>query len=74
LAAGAIAGVDEVAGAVLAEAAGIVATTYLTACVSCLGTVAIDELRGLFASNEVPDSIAAKLSDQGFDLTATAVA
>src|SRR5438045_1101685 len=49
LAAGAIVGVDKAALAVLGEAAQVAAALYLGACIGCMGSVARDELKRLFA-------------------------
>ena len=74
LSAGAVAGVDETALAVLGEVAQEAAELYLAACTGCLGSVAIGELRGLFASNDLPDFMTQQLQNQGVDLSSQAVA
>ena len=74
LAAGAIVGVDEAALTVLGEVAQVAAALYLLECTSCLGSVAIGELRGLFASNDVPDFMVEQLKSQGVELSNEAVA
>jgi len=70
-AAGTIALGPEVGG-FLAEAAGqigqAVVLVYLTACIACLGNVAIDRIRDLFAAGQVPDFIVAELKGKGYDL------
>jgi hypothetical protein len=73
LAAGALVGIDEAALAVLGEVAQVAAALYLLACTACLGSVAIDKLRGLFASNELPGFLVAQLESQGVELSNQAV-
>lgn len=69
LALGAFVGIDEAALAVLGEVAQVAAALYISMCLGCLGSVALDELKGLFASNELPDFVVAELNNQGIDLT-----
>jgi hypothetical protein len=73
LAVGAIVGVDEAALTVLGEVAQVVAALYLLECTTCLGSAAISELRGLFASNDLPDFMVEQLKSQGVDLSSQAV-
>jgi hypothetical protein len=68
LVAGAFLGVDEAALAVLGEAAAIVLVAYLAACVGCMGSVAIDDLRRLFAQGDLPDFVVAQLEEEGLEL------
>lgn len=68
LAAGAVTGVDEAVLMVLEEAAQIAVAVYIGACIGCIASVAIDDLRGLFASNEIAGFVVAELSNQGIDL------
>ena len=65
LAAGAITGIDE---EILGAVAQVVVVVYISACIACITSVAIDDLRGLFASNEIPDFVVAELNNQGIDL------
>lgn len=74
LAAGALVGVDEAALAVLGEVAQVAVLFYISACVGCIASVALDDLKGLFASNEVPDFAVAELENQGVDLQGEAIA
>jgi hypothetical protein len=71
LAAGALTGVDEGVLAVLGEVATVAAGVYLSACTACLGSTAYDSLKGLFASNALPDFVVAQLRSQGVDLGGT---
>ncbi|SIT43293.1 conserved hypothetical protein [Paraburkholderia ribeironis] len=71
LAAGAVVGVDEGVLATLGEVATVAVGVYISACVACLGSVAFDDLKGLFASNAVPDFVVAQLNSQGVDLGGT---
>lgn len=68
LATGAIIGIDEAVLMVLEEVAQIAVAIYIGACIGCIASVAIDDLRGLFASNEIPDFVVAELNNQGIDL------
>ncbi|EEA01123.1 hypothetical protein BH160DRAFT_3557 [Burkholderia sp. H160] len=74
LAAGAVTGVDEAILATLGEVATVAVGVYIGACVACLGSVAFDDLKGLFASNAVPDFVVAQLNSQGVDLGGTVTA
>ncbi|WP_368622166.1 hypothetical protein [Paraburkholderia sp. BR13444] len=74
LAAGAVTGVDEAALATLGEVATVAVGVYIGACVACMGSVAFDDLKGLFASNAVPDFVVAQLNSQGVDLGGTVTA
>ncbi|MCC8400460.1 hypothetical protein LJ655_00895 [Paraburkholderia sp. MMS20-SJTN17] len=71
LAAGAVTGVDEAVLATLGEVAAVAVGVYIGACIACMGSVALDDLKGLFASNEVPDFVVAQLNGQGVDLGGT---
>jgi hypothetical protein len=66
--AGALVGVDEAALAVLSEVAQVAAALYISVCIACLASVALDDLKGLFASNDLPDFVVAELEGQGVDL------
>jgi hypothetical protein len=68
VAAGALVGADEAVLSVLGEVAQVAAILYLTTCVTCLGSVALDDLKGLFAQNQVPNFVVAQLENQGVDL------
>jgi hypothetical protein len=59
---------------VLGEVAQFEAALYISDSLACMGSVAIDDLKALFASNEVPDFAVAELNTQGIDLAAAAVA
>jgi hypothetical protein len=75
LVAGALAGTIG-AGAleVLGEVAAVTVTLYLSACIACMGSVAIDDLKNLFASGQMPDFVVAELESQGIALENNAVA
>ncbi|MVN75601.1 hypothetical protein GO988_04610 [Hymenobacter sp. HMF4947] len=74
LAAGALVGVDEGALAVLGQLGEIAVAAYLSACISCMASVALEDIKSLFANNELPDFVVAELEGQGVDLTNEAVA
>jgi hypothetical protein len=74
LAAGALLGVDEAALAALGEVAEAAAAGYLAACVGCLGSTALEDLRQLFASGELDDFVVAELGERGVELSGDAVA
>ena len=59
---------------VLGQIGQVAVAFYLSACVGCLASVALDELKNLFAGNELPDFVVAQLESQGVDLTTEAVA
>lgn len=63
------AGIDEAALAVLGEVAQVAAAFYIDACISCIVSVALDDLKRLFANNELPNFVVAELDSQGIDLT-----
>ena len=68
LAAGAIVGVDESALAVLGEVAQVAALLYITACIGCLASVALDDLKERFASNDLPAYVVEELNKEGVAL------
>jgi len=68
IAAGAFLGIDETALAVLGKAAKIVFIAYLGACISCMGSVAVDDLKRLFALGKVPKFVVAQLESDGIDI------
>jgi len=68
IALGALAGVDEGALVVLGEVAQVAAALYISACIGCIASVALDDLKNLFAENELPDFVVAELDGQGVDL------
>jgi hypothetical protein len=68
LAAGAFVGADKATLVVLGEAAKAVFLAYVGACIACLGSVAIDDLRNLFAQGKVSDFVVAQLQDDGINL------
>lgn len=68
LALGAAAGIDEAALAVLGEIAEVAVLVYIGACTLCIASVAIDDVKLLFANNELPDFMVAQLENQGVDL------
>jgi hypothetical protein len=74
IALGAFAGVDEGGLAVLGEVAGVAAAVYISASIACIGSVAFDDLKSLFASNDLPEYVVAQLNSQGVDLTAEVIA
>ena len=65
---GAIVGVDEAALAVLGAVAEVAVLTYLSACMSCLGSTAFDELKGLFAAGKLPAFVLSQLDTNGIDV------
>ncbi len=73
IAAGAIVGIDEAALVVLGEAAEVAAAIYISACIACIASVAIDDLKEFFANNELPDFVVAELDSQGVDLAGEAI-
>jgi hypothetical protein len=74
IALGAFTGVDEAAVEVLGEVAQVAAVLYISACIACLASVAIDDLRRRFASADLPDFVVAELNSQGVDLAEEATA
>jgi hypothetical protein len=68
IAAGAFAGADKATLVVLGQAAQAVLLAYWGACIACLGSVAIDDLRSLFAQGKVSDSVVVQLQDDGINL------
>ncbi len=68
IALGAFAGVDEVVLIALGDVAQVAAALYLSACIGCIASVAFDDLKKLFAENELPDFVVAELDSQGVDL------
>jgi hypothetical protein len=74
IAAGAFVGADEAALTLLGHVAQVAAALYISACVTCIGSVAIDDLKGLFAQGQVPDFVVAQLDSQGVDLAGQAQA
>jgi hypothetical protein len=69
LALGAFIGLDEAALVVLGEVAEVTAALYISVCIGCIASVGFDDLKSLFASNELPDFVVAELNSQGVDLT-----
>jgi hypothetical protein len=65
-------GLDEAALAVLGQVATVAAVTYLGACILCMGSVALDDLKRLFAQGKVPDFIVSQLETDGIDIKAKA--
>jgi hypothetical protein len=74
IAAGAFVGADETVLAVLGEVAQIAVVMYITACIACLASVAFDDLKGLFASGDLPDFVVAELESRGIDIAGGAPA
>ena len=74
IAAGAFVGVDEGVLAALEAVGQVAAALYISACIGCIASVAIDDLKGLFASNDLPDYVVAELNNEGVALSGTAVA
>ena len=74
IAGGAVVGVDEAALAVLGEVAQVAALAYLGACITCLGSVAVDDLKGLFAAGQLPAFVVAQLETNGIDVKGEAPA
>jgi hypothetical protein len=74
IAAGALVGIDEGVLVVLGDVAQVAATVYIGTCIGCIGSVALPDLRRLFASNELPGFVVDQLNGNGIDLTITAVA
>jgi hypothetical protein len=68
IAAGAFVGVDEGALKVLGAAAQIVFVAYVTACISCMATVALGDLKNLFAQGKLQDFVVAELDDENVDV------
>jgi hypothetical protein len=69
LAGGALVGVDEAVLAFLGDVAEVAAVVYIGACLGCIGSVALDDLKGLFASGELQPFVVAELEKQGVDVT-----
>ena len=74
IAAGAFVGADEAVLAVLGEVAQVAVAMYITAYIGCLASVALDDLKGLFASGELPNFVVAELESQGVDIAGGAPA
>jgi hypothetical protein len=74
LAVGAFVGFDEAALAALTQAAAITATAYLAACVGCLASVALDDLKDLFASGDLSAFVVAQLESDGINISDHATA
>jgi len=68
LAVGAVVGVDEVALAVLGEAAEILVTVYITACIACLASSGIDALKDLFAMSPSEPFMSQEQAQLGIDV------
>ena len=71
---GSIAGVDAAGVVVLGGIAQTVAAVYIFKAAGCLGSAAGDQIRHLFASNQLPDFMVAQLQANGVELSDTAVA
>ena len=74
IAVGAFVGADEAVLTVLGEVAQVAAAIYITASISCVASVALDDLKGLFARGELPDFVVAELESQGVDIAGAAPA
>ncbi|MDN5284228.1 MAG: hypothetical protein JWR38_502 [Mucilaginibacter sp.] len=74
IASGAAAGISEDALVVLGTVANIAVSLYISQGIGCLGSVAKDGLKALFAENELPDFVIAELDSQGIDLNNEATA
>lgn len=74
IASGAAAGISEDALIVLGTVANIAVSLYINQGIGCLGSVAKDGLKALFAQNELPDFVIAELDSQGIDLNNEATA
>ncbi|NML65451.1 hypothetical protein HHL22_09565 [Hymenobacter sp. RP-2-7] len=59
---------------VLEEIVTVTVAAYLGACIGCLGSVAYDSLKSLFASGQLPAFVVAELESQGVDIQNEAVA
>jgi hypothetical protein len=70
---GAIAGVDAAGVVVLGGIAQTVAAVYIFKAAGCLGSAAGEQIRKLFASNELPDFMVEQLRANGVELSDTAV-
>ncbi len=68
IALGAFAGVDEAVLIALGDVAQVAAALYISACLGCVASVALDDLKKLFAENALPDFVVAELNDQGVEL------
>lgn len=68
IAAGAFAGADKATLAVLGQVATAVFLAYVGTCIACMGSVAVDDLRQLFAEGDVSDFVASELNDDGINL------
>jgi hypothetical protein len=58
----------------LAGVAQTIAAFYISESISCVAVVAADDLKRLFAENELPDFVVAELDSQGIALNNKAIA
>jgi hypothetical protein len=68
IAAGAFVGVGPEALKALNAAAKIVFLAYVTACISCMASVAVDDLKQLFSAGKLQDFFVAELSNENVDV------
>lgn len=66
--------VGEAALVVLGEVAQVAAFAYLGAGILCLASVAVDDLKGLFAAGQLPAFVVAQLETNGIDVKSQAPA
>ena len=71
---GAATGVDEEVLAALATAGAITVGAYIAACVGCMASAGVDQLKQLFASNPPQQFMTDLLAQNGIDLADTAAA
>jgi hypothetical protein len=68
IAAGAFAGLEKGALAILGEATAAVFVAYYIACITCMASVALQDLKNLVSLGKVPDFVVADLESQGIDI------